>query len=105
MLELAGRIEAAVDPDSDYPQHCPARLTVEAYGRTFARHVPFHPGSPEAALSEADVRAKFERNTRWYSGSGAEALFDTLMAFPEEAPVSEFLGTLHPADSRLRKAS
>ena len=105
VLELAGRIEAAVDPDSDYPQHCPARLTVEADGRTFARHVPFHPGSPEAALSGADVRAKFERNTRWYSGSGAEALFDRLMAFPEEAPVSEFLGTLHPADSRLRKAS
>jgi len=105
VLRLAKVIDAAVDPDSDYPQHCPARLTVEAGGRTWEKHVQFHPGSPEAALSEADVRAKFVRNTNWLFGRQASALFDTLMNFPEDLSVSEFLNNLRAAESQLRKAS
>ena len=29
ILTLAQKIEASVDPESDYPAHCPARLTVQ----------------------------------------------------------------------------
>lgn len=105
VLRLAKVVEAAVDPDSDYPQHCPARLTVEAGGRTWKKHVPFHPGSPEAALSEADVRAKFVRNTDWLLGPQSSPLFDKLMSFPEDMSVSDFLSHLRPAASQLRKAS
>src|SRR5262249_33446939 len=66
ILRLAALTEASVDPASDYPQHCPARLTVVAAGKTYFKHVPYHPGSPEAALTMADVLDKFARNTGWY---------------------------------------
>lgn len=105
VLELAKTVEVAVDPASDYPLHCPARLTVQASGRTWEKHVPFHPGSPEAALSEADVRGKFERNTSWYFGTAAHAIFDTLMTYPAEAPVSGFLSNVRPSEMQFRKSS
>jgi 2-methylcitrate dehydratase PrpD len=105
VLELAKIVDVAADPNSDYPQHCPARLSVEAAGRAWAKHVPFHPGSPEAALSERDVRAKFERNTQWRLGSKAGAVFDTLMSVSETASIPEFMGHLHAAHAQLRRAS
>ncbi|MEJ1978323.1 MAG: MmgE/PrpD family protein [Acetobacteraceae bacterium] len=56
---LAGLVESSEDPDSDYPMHCPAILEITAAGRLYREHVPFHPGSPEAALSRDDVLDKF----------------------------------------------
>jgi 2-methylcitrate dehydratase PrpD len=104
ILALAQRIEASVDPESDYPAHCPARMTVEAAGRTYFKHVPYHPGSPEAALSRADVLAKFERNTRWYFGDRAVAVAEQMGAVPESASILEML---RPIDlpQALRQAS
>jgi 2-methylcitrate dehydratase PrpD len=91
ILRLAVLTEATVDPLSDYPQHCPARLTVEAAGRTYAKHVPFHPGSPEAALTRADVLDKFERNTRWLFGAEARGVAEAMGATPESAPLARLL--------------
>ena len=59
VLRLAGLVVSSEDPDSDYPQHCPAILEVTSLGKVYRRHVRFHPGSPEAALSESDVFDKF----------------------------------------------
>ena len=43
------------------------------------RHIRFHPGSPEAALSERDVLDKFARNSAWYFGKGAREIGAALM--------------------------
>jgi 2-methylcitrate dehydratase PrpD len=62
------------DPDSDYPQHCPAIIEVTSLGKVHRRHIRFHPGSPEAALSESDVLDKFARNSAWYFGKSAREI-------------------------------
>jgi 2-methylcitrate dehydratase PrpD len=71
ILRLAAMVEASVDPDSDYPAHCPAILDVTAGGKTYHKHVPHHPGCPEAPLSREDVLDKFVRNTQWLYGAAA----------------------------------
>jgi len=69
--KLAQLVEASEDPDSDYPNHCPAILEVKAKGKRYRKHVPFHPGSPEAALTIEDVLDKFTRNSSWLFGDAA----------------------------------
>jgi 2-methylcitrate dehydratase PrpD len=71
VLALAARVHSAEDPYSDYPLHYPARLEARAGGRRYSFHVPYHPGSPEAPLSEEAVLAKFARNTSWFLGPEA----------------------------------
>lgn len=105
ILRLAQLVEATVDPLSDYPQHCPARLTVEAKGQSYFSHVPFHPGSPEAALSRDDVLDKFERNTRWYFGDDARAIGQAMGATPEGDPVAALVGRVAAGAPRLLEAS
>ncbi len=106
ILKLAAATEASVDPDSDYPQHCPARLTVEAAGKTYYKHVPYHPGSPEAALSRSDVLDKFERNTRWYFGDDARKVAEAMGAVPESAGLAELLALAsRETPGSARKAS
>ena len=51
VLRLAELVVSSEDPDSDYPQHCPAIIEVTSLGKVHRRHIRFHPGSPEAALS------------------------------------------------------
>jgi 2-methylcitrate dehydratase PrpD len=91
ILRLAQLTAASVDPESDYPAHCPARLTVKARGKTYFKHIPYHPGSPEAALTRNEVVAKFERNTRWYFSGDARAVAEIMAQMPETAPIAEFL--------------
>ena len=105
LLALAAITEASVDPDSDYPQHCPARLTVQAAGRTYFKHVPYHPGSPEAALTRADVLDKFERNTRWRFGAEARAVAEAMGAVPESAGLAAFLAPLERKAGATRRVS
>jgi 2-methylcitrate dehydratase PrpD len=71
VLRLAELVISSEDPDSDYPQHCPAIIEVISLGKVHRRHIRFHPGSPEAALSESDVLDKFARNSAWYFGKNA----------------------------------
>ena len=71
VAQLAALVETSEDPDSDYPQHCPAILEISAAGREYRAHVPYHPGSPEAALSKDDVLDKFARNSNWLYGDDA----------------------------------
>lgn len=97
ILRLAALTEASIDPDSDYPAHCPARLTIEAAGKTYYSHVPHHPGCPEAALSRSDVLDKFERNSRWLFGDQARSVAEAMGALPESASVAEFLALANPA--------
>lgn len=86
--KLAAKVISEEDPDSDYPAHCPARMTVEAGGKTYSKHIPFHPGSPEAALSTADVLDKFARNTKWLFGEGARDAGAALLAIAETQKLS-----------------
>jgi 2-methylcitrate dehydratase PrpD len=104
IVALAQKIEASVDPESDYPAHCPARLTVEAAGRTYFKHVPYHPGSPEAALSRADVLAKFQRNTRWYFGDEAVSVAEAMGEASETGSILDMLRHSRRAGA-LRQAS
>jgi 2-methylcitrate dehydratase PrpD len=91
VASLAATVTAAEDPDSDYPAHCPAILEVTVAGRTYRKHVPFHPGCPEAPLSDEDVLDKFARNARWLLGGEAREVGRTLAATPEDAGVAAFL--------------
>ena len=74
MLRLAELVTSSEDPDSDYPQHCPAIIEVTSLGKVHRRHVRFHPGSPEAALSRDDVLDKFARNSHWLFGKNAREI-------------------------------
>jgi 2-methylcitrate dehydratase PrpD len=80
---LAAIVQYGEDPESDYPLHCPALLEIEAQGKTYKRRIPFHPGSPEAPLSQSDVLDKFLRNTFWLFGKSARELGASLAALPE----------------------
>jgi 2-methylcitrate dehydratase PrpD len=71
---LAALVECSEDPDSDYPAHCPAILEITAAGKHYREHVPFHPGSPEAALTRDDVLDKFARNATWLLGGEARGV-------------------------------
>lgn len=94
IARLALLVSAAEDPESDYPAHCPARMEVDAGGRRYARHVPYHPGSPEAALTTDDVLDKFARNTGWLFGEGAREAGAALLGLPEDAPFSAITGEI-----------
>jgi 2-methylcitrate dehydratase PrpD len=89
---LAAHVTAAVDPNSDYPAHCPAVLEVTVGGTVFRKHVPYHPGCAEAPLSDEDVLDKFARNTRWLLGPAARETGRALAALPESTPVAELIG-------------
>lgn len=80
--KLAALVECGEDPESDYPLHCPALLEVKASGKTYTRRVPYHPGSPEAPLSESDVLDKFVRNSTWLYGERARDVGAALAALP-----------------------
>jgi len=82
VLRLAALVRSSEDPDSDYPAHCPARLEVRAGSKTYYSHVPYHPGSPEAALSYDDVLDKFARNTGWLFGNAARDIGAKIAATP-----------------------
>jgi 2-methylcitrate dehydratase PrpD len=82
VLKLAAIVECGEDPDSDYPLHCPALLEVEAGGKAYTRRVPFHPGCPEAPLSESDVLDKFVRNSTWLYGERARDVGAALAVLP-----------------------
>jgi 2-methylcitrate dehydratase PrpD len=91
VLDLAARVTGSDDPDSDYPRHCPARIEVRTAHKTYVRHVPFHPGSPEAPLLVGEVLDKFGRNTAWRLGDRARTIGADLMAAPDGLPVQEFV--------------
>jgi 2-methylcitrate dehydratase PrpD len=80
---LAAIVQCGDDPESDYPLHCPALLEVEAKGKTYKLRVPFHPGSPEAPLSQSDVLDKFVRNTTWLFGAPARDVGASLAVLSE----------------------
>ncbi len=80
---LATLVEFGEDAESDYPLHCPALLEIEAKGKTYRHRIPFHPGSPEAPLSQSDVLDKFVRNTSWLLGTSAREVGASLAALPE----------------------
>ncbi|WP_025550678.1 hypothetical protein [Sphingobium fuliginis] len=77
---------------------------MQAAGRRYFKHVPYHPGSPEAALSRADVLAKFERNTRWHFGDGAVSVAEAMGETPEAESLSDMLRPIRAVET-LRQAS
>jgi 2-methylcitrate dehydratase PrpD len=91
---LAARVRTGEDPESDYPAHCPAVIDIDAGGRTFHKRVPYHPGCPEAPMTEDDILDKFERNSAWLLGSTARKVGAEMAAMPEDALVDEMLGLL-----------
>ena len=102
VLRLAALVEASVDPDSDYPKHCPAILEVTAKGKTYRVHVPFHPGSPEAPLLQPDVLDKFARNTGWLFGEQAREIGEGLTRTAPATTVSAMLQQVRPREQRVK---
>lgn len=93
VLSLATKVRMSDDPDSDYPRHCPADIEIVAEGRTFRKRVPYHPGSPEAPLSQLEIVDKFERNTAWLLDGGA-SVAKWMMQLPEDTPVADLVGAV-----------
>lgn len=63
VLDLAGRVECVVDPESAYPTHFDGALTVRLKdGRTVAFRESVNRGSPSRPLSDAELEAKFLAN-------------------------------------------
>lgn len=102
VLRLAALVDASVDPDSDYPKHCPAILEVTAKGKNYRVHVPFHPGSPEAPLLQPDVLDKFARNTGWLFGAQAREIGEGLTRTAATTTVSAMLQQVRPAAQRVK---
>jgi 2-methylcitrate dehydratase PrpD len=88
---LAAKVGVADDPDSDYPRHNPAVIDIAVGGRTFSKRVRYHPGCPEAPLTEQEILSKFASNSQWLLGSTAEQTGRRLLALPASAPVSELI--------------
>lgn len=105
VLKLAALVEAFDDPTSDYPNHCPAILEVDAKGKTYRKHVPYHPGSPEAALTRDDVLDKFVRNTKWLYGDDAREVAREIGATPEAEPLRNVFRKLRDAGAKMAKAA
>lgn len=103
---MAALVEASEDPTSDYPVHCPAILEVVANGKTFRCQVPYHPGCPEAPLSQDNVLDKFARNTKWLFGEGAREVGAKLASIGEHEALSRMLRPLinAKADRSIREA-
>jgi 2-methylcitrate dehydratase PrpD len=101
VLDLAAKVRASVDPDSDYPAHCPAILEIEAGGRSFRSHVPHHPGCPEAPMSRDDVLDKFARNSSWLFGAAARDVAKQLGAARPEQSVRKLLEGLSDAGIKV----
>ncbi|MBO0692756.1 MAG: MmgE/PrpD family protein, partial [Acidimicrobiaceae bacterium] len=80
VLALAARVRSAEDPCSDYPLHYPARLEAVAGSKRYSYHVPYHPGCPEAPMSEDAVLSKFAENTSWFLGPDAAGIGARLVA-------------------------
>jgi len=100
--QLASRVVAVDDPESDYPVHDPAVVEVDAEGRTWRLRVPFHPGSPEAPLGTERVIEKFVTNTGWLVGAGASDLARRLADYPDDALVGDLVSSI-PTRSRTKE--
>jgi 2-methylcitrate dehydratase PrpD len=98
--QLAARVEAVDDPESDYPVHDPAVLEVTAGGRHWRHRIPYHPGSPEAPVSPAGVIEKFVGNAGWLIGPKAAEFAIELAEYDHHAPVEELIALI-PA--RIRR--
>lgn len=94
ILRLCKLVETSVDPDSDYPAHCPAILEIKAGGKLYRSHVPFHPGSPEARLTYDDVLDKFARNSGWLYGNAARDAGKKLSETPLSTLMQPFISQI-----------
>lgn len=103
VLRLAQIVEASEDPDSDYPRHCPAILEIDAGGKTYRAHVPYHPGCPEAPLLQDDVFDKFARNCAWLFAARAREIAAGMMSAPRDTGLSDWLDLLDPSAPRARE--
>jgi hypothetical protein len=63
--------------------------------------VPYHPGSPEAALTRDDVLDKFVRNTKWLYGDDAREVAKEIGATPEAEPLRNVFRRLRDAGAKI----
>jgi 2-methylcitrate dehydratase PrpD len=63
VLDLATRVDYAIDPDSDYPKHFTGEVIVETRdGRTLRHREGINRGASDRPLSNADIDAKYFEN-------------------------------------------
>jgi 2-methylcitrate dehydratase PrpD len=81
VLALAQRVDYAIDPDTDYPVHFTGEVIVETRdGRRIAEREAINRGAPDRPLTNADIRAKFDKNAaRCLSPQRAEAVADAVL--------------------------
>ena len=100
VLAVAARVGWSEDLHSDYPLHYPARLEARAGARRYSFHVPHHPGSPEAPLSEGAVLSKFAKNTSFLLGPNAAEVGARLADPPGAQPLRDWLAGAMGSRSR-----
>lgn len=76
VLDLAQRVDYAIDPDSDYPKHFTGEVIVETRdGRTLRQREAVNRGAADRPLSNADIEPKFFENAaRTVGASHASAI-------------------------------
>ncbi|MEM9304213.1 MAG: MmgE/PrpD family protein [Pseudomonadota bacterium] len=96
ILALCDRIAFRHDPESRYPKFYSGGLIVTTKdGRTFEHREPINRGAEGRALSEADVRRKFDGNVaRALDAAHADRVWNAVLGLDQAADLSELNAAL-----------
>ncbi|MFW5679895.1 MAG: MmgE/PrpD family protein [Pseudomonadota bacterium] len=88
ILQLADRIDYAIDPESGFPRHYSGELVVDlAGGGSLRERVPINLGAADRPLGEADIVTKFRGNMALAVGTErAERVMAALLALDRVGP-------------------
>ena len=91
VLALADRTSCSADPDSDFPVHFPGEVRIALRnGKSLSHRVATSLGTPERALGDADIEAKFMANaTRVMSADAAGKIVRLVRRIEHVEQVSE----------------
>jgi len=90
ILQLAQRVQYAIDPASSFPRQYSGGVEITTYdGRKLVGRDDLNRGSPERPLSEAEIEAKFMANAeRVLPPARAQALRDAILDIEAAATLS-----------------
>ncbi len=89
VLDLATRVDYAIDPDSDYPKHFTGEVIVETRdGRVLRHREGINRGAADRPLTNADIDAKFFENAARTVSAGHAATVRTAVLGMDRHPAS-----------------
>lgn len=92
VLDLAGRVDYATDPDSGFPQHYSGEVVIETTdGRTLRHREQINRGSADRPLTKDDVVTKFRENMALVSaGEVADRVLDAVETLDQYEDAATF---------------